>query len=143
MTECVYVTIYSTGFGILYAECLLYECIVCLILLFSVHTAEQVLDTFRDQFVKDMDAKAVVMDLLNEGIIDDGDLEQISSIPDPKQRNQRLHLCLKQKCTDDALNNVCDVIAGVKGNAKMKELGKAMKRTLESSECSCVCVCVQ
>ena len=101
-----------------------------------------VLDHFRNRFIAEMDSNAVIYELLEKGIIDGGDLENISMAHDPEQRNQKLHLCLKKKCTDDALKTVCDVIIGVKGNPKMKALAEAMKGKLETGVCVCVCVCV-
>ena len=99
-------------------------------LLFSFHVAEQVLDYFRDRFIAEVDAKAVYMELANKGIIDVGDQQQISATYDPVQSNQILHFCLKNKCTEDALRTVCDVMIRVKGNPKMKALGEDIKRKL-------------
>ena len=89
-----------------------------------------------------MDAKAVYMELANKGIIDGGDQEQISATYGPVQSNQKLHFCLKTKCTKDALKTVCDVMIGVKGNPKMTALGEDIKRTLDKSVCVCVHVCM-
>ena len=81
----------------------------------SFHVAELVLENFREQFIEDRDANAVIMELLEKDIINGGDQEQISMAHDPMQRNQKLHFCLRKKCTDDGLKTVCDVIIGVKG----------------------------
>ena len=59
---------------------------------------------------------------------------------DPTQQNQFLHLILKEKCTEDAFETVCDIIIAVKGNPKMKALGESMKRRLETGGYMCVCV---
>ena len=58
---------------------------------------------------------------------------------DPTQQNQFLHLILKEKCTEDAFETACDIITAVKGNPKMKALGKSMKRRLETGGYICVC----
>ena len=39
----------------------------------SIHAAEEVLDQFREEFISDMDAMAVVYDLLDKGTINEGD----------------------------------------------------------------------
>ena len=57
---------------------------------------------------------------------------------DPTQQNQFLHLILKEKCTEDTLETVCDIITAVKGNPKMKALGESMKRRLETGGYKCV-----
>ena len=61
---------------------------------------------------------------------------------DPKEQNAFLHLYLKEKCTDEAFKAVCEIIIAVQGNPKMKALGEAMKRMLETGKCVCVCVCM-
>ena len=99
-----------------------------------------------------MDANAVVLELFHNNIIDRGDERRIAANTNPTQQNQYLHLILKEKCTEDAFETVCDIITAVKGNPKMKVLGESMKRRLETGgymcvgTCGCVCVwecCVQ
>ena len=106
------------------------------------HEAQQVLDGFREQFIQEMDANAVVLDLVHYDIINRGNLRTITRTEDPTEQNKFLHLYLKEKCTKDAFLNVCDIISDVKGNPKMRALGTAMRRTLESGVCVCMCVCV-
>ena len=89
-----------------------------------------------------MDAEAIVGDLLHNNIIDDGDKRDITSIRNPRRQNQELHLCLKRKCTRDALMTVCDIMTAVRGNPNMLALGETMKRKLVTGTCVCVCVCV-
>ena len=79
-----------------------------------------------------MDANAVVLELLHNNIIDRGDQRTIAANTNPTQQNQFLHLILKEKCTEDAFETVCDIITAVKGNPKMKALGESMKRRLET-----------
>ena len=79
-----------------------------------------------------MDANAVVLELLHNNIIDRGDQRTIAANTNPTQQNQFLHLILKEKCTGDAFETVCDIITAVKGNPKMKALGESMKRRLET-----------
>ena len=112
-------------------------------LLFCV--AEEVLVQFRDQFIRSMDADAVVYDLEYEGIISNGDLTKITTTPDTAIQNKILHACLKRKCDKDALARVCDMIITVQDNPKMAALGREMKCQLHKCKCSGVfsaCVCV-
>ena len=105
-----------------------------------LHFAE-ILDEFWEQFIDVMDANAVAFDLLHYNIIDKGDEARLSITYNPRQRNQFLHSCLKQKCTMEALKVVCDVIINMEGNPKMRALGNNMKRRLETGACVCACVC--
>ena len=105
---------------------------------FPFHEAVQVLNDFRDQFIEEMDANAVVWELLHNNIIDRGDQRTIAANTNPTQKNQFLHLILKDKCTEDAFETVCDIITAVKGNPKMKTLGESMKRRLETGGYMCV-----
>jgi len=84
-----------------------------------------------------MDADAVVLNLLDKHIIDGGDKNRITQNANPEQKNQILHLALKQKCTDEALEEACDIIIAV-NNRKMTALAKAMKEALVASKCMCV-----
>ena len=97
-------------------------------------SAEQILDHFRDQFIDEMDADAVVLELLHKQIIDRGDQKTITRTANPTQQNGFLHLYLKEKCTNKAFafKTVCDIIIAVKGNPRMNALGKAMKNMLET-----------
>ena len=79
-----------------------------------------------------MEAKKVVLELFRKDVISDGDVKEITSSEDRTLQNQTLHKILKEKCTDEALETVCDVIVAVKGNPKMKALGEAMKRALKA-----------
>ena len=81
-----------------------------------------------------MDADAVVYKLLAKHIIDGGDKNRITTNADPVQKNEILHLVLKQKCTDEALMEACDIIIAVK-NRKMTALTEAMKEALVASMC--------
>ena len=97
----------------------------------------QVLDIFRDKFIEEMDANAVALELLHNGIIDRGDQRMITLTQNQTQQNQFLHLILKEKCTEEAFVAVCDIITAVKGNPKMKALGESMKRKLETGAYTC------
>ena len=88
-----------------------------------------------------MDAEAVVGDLLHNNIINEGAKRDITSTRDPRLQNQELHLCLKKRCTPDALMTVCDIMMAVGGNPNMLALGEAIKRKLVTGVCVCVCVC--
>ena len=104
--------------------------------------AEEVLDQFRDRFIKEVDAESVVGDLLHNNIIDEGDERDITSARNPTRQNEKLHLCLRRKCTLHALMTVCDIMAAVRGNPNMLALSELMKKRLETGACVSVCVCV-
>ena len=91
-----------------------------------------------------MDAEAVVGDLLHNNIINEGDKREITSTRNPRLQNQELHLCLRRKCTPDALMTVCDIMTAVGGNPNMLALAETMKRRLETGVCmhACVCACI-
>ena len=115
----------------------------------SLHfcVAEDVLGYFRERFIEEMDAEAIIVGLLKEDIIDRGDQRKIEKMDNPTRQNETLHLCLEQKCTREALVTVCDLIIAVKGNKVMKALGVDMKARLEGvCVCArigvCVCACV-
>ena len=115
---------------------------VYILQIFSCYAAEQVLDHFRDRFIADMDAKTVVMELLNIGAIDEGIKNRILSEDSPKLQNEILHDCLKKRCTDDALRAVCGVIIGVTGNPRMRGLGEDIKKILMAGIYCAWCVCM-
>ena len=105
--------------------------------------AEQVFDQFREQFIADMDANAIVMELEHHGIISNGDRQAIKQEMDASLQNQLLHACLKKTCTVKALLDVCDIITKVKGNPKLIALGQDMKTELEKGVlCGFLCICV-
>ena len=125
--------------------------LVCVLQVFSCHAVEEVLDHFWKQFIADMDAKTVVMELLNMGVIDEGVRNRIFREDSTKLQNEILHDCLKKRCTDDALRAVCDVIIGVYGNPRMRAFGEDIKKRLVAGKGSvcvhafmhpCMCVCV-
>ena len=86
----------------------------------------------------EMDANAIVMELLHRGIIAEGDQKEISDVPNPKVKNAVLHECLQKRCTNDALRTVCDVMIGVSSNPRMAALGSDMKRRLETGNGVCM-----
>ena len=112
-------------------------------LLFPFHAAE-FLDHFRTQFIAEVDASTIVLELEHRGIISDGDQKTIRQEVNATLQAQLLHVCLKKKCDAKALTNVCDIIAMVKGNPRMKSFGEYMKAEWEKSMCChsvCVCAC--
>lgn len=124
----------------------LFSCTCDVMLVSPFHAAKaaaQVLDHFRPEFIKKMDAGAVVPNLVNKGIIGAGDMTTYSGTVDPTQKNQLLHMCLRQKCTDDALRTVCEEIidAGKRSNPIMKDFGEKMLNSLKTGML-CVCMCV-
>ena len=104
--------------------------LVCVLQVFSCHAAEEVLEQFRNRFIADMDAKTVVMELLNMDVIDEGVKNRIFREDSTKLQNEILHDCLKKRCTDNALRVVCDVIIGGSGNPRMRALGQDIKKRL-------------
>ena len=81
-----------------------------------------------------MDANAIVMKLLHNDIIDEGDQKEVSNVSNPIEQNEILHLCLKKKCTNNTLKTVCDAMIGVAGNPKMAALGTDMQKRLEAGK---------
>ena len=77
-----------------------------------------------------MDANAIVYDLKHEGIIDGGDLTNITKTPCGREQNAILHDCLLQKCTEEALMKACKIIVA-RDHPKMKQLGELMKSKLD------------
>ena len=111
--------------------------------LFPFHTAE-FLDHFRQQFIADVDASAIALELEQRDIISNGDQKTISRNEDNTQQSQLLHACLKKTYDAKALMDVCDVIAMAKGTPRMKSFGERMKTEWEKSVCGhsvCACVC--
>ena len=96
------------------------------------HAAKEVLVQFRDQFISDMDAAAVVFDLLDKGIISAGDKKDITREPNRADQNKILYETLKQKCTDETLMHTCDIIIAVEGNPRMTGFGEKLKKALQS-----------
>ena len=96
---------------------------------------EQVLDYFRNRFIRDVDANDIVFELKRKNIIAHGDGGEISQTHDRNQQNQILRDRLRRKCTKEALMTVCEVIIAVRGHPRMRALGAEMKRMLEGKCC--------
>ena len=97
---------------------------------------------FRQRFIADVDANAIVYELENQGIISDGDLTVVTSTPSATQKNEFLHRCLKRKCTTETLLQVCDIMTHCRGNSRMNQFGKVLKSALDGRCTDCVpCVC--
>ena len=110
--------------------------------LFSFCAAEDVLDFFRESFIKSTDANTVLHELRHRKIVSDGDLTKITGNPDSKQQNEILHRCLKRSCDEEALMEVCDMMIAVDGNRRMNTLGRKMKCKLEGKKIVKLVVCV-
>ena len=93
--------------------------------------AAEFLDHFRQQFIADVDASTIVLDLEHRGIISDGDQKTIRQEVNTTLQDQLLHACLKKTCDPKALTDVCDIIAMVKGNPRMKSFEEHMKTEWE------------
>ena len=93
--------------------------------------AEEVLDHFRDRFIKDTASSDIMYELKHKDVIASGDVEMIERKADVTQRNQYLHECLKRKCTKEALMEVCNVMTAVRGHPKLNALGEDMRRRLK------------
>lgn len=96
----------------------------------SFHTAE-FLDCCRQQFIENVEATTIVLELEARGIISDGDQKTIRQEVNATVQNQLLHACLKEKCNIEALTDVCGIISMVKGNPRMKSFGEHMKTEWE------------
>lgn len=108
---------------------------------FAFSTAE-FLDHFWQRFIAEVDATAIVLELEHRHIISNGDRNTVSQNMDATQQAQLLHACLKKTCDMKALTDVCDIIAKVNGNPKMKSLGEDMKTELGKRCVWLQCVCV-
>ena len=95
---------------------------------------------YRNHFLSEIDANAVVYEFQHKGIVSDIVLQRICISYDPKQQNEILHAHLARTCTNEALMTACDIITSVKGNPRMSALGRDMQRRLESGVCM-VCMC--
>ena len=96
---------------------------------------------FRERFIKEMDANAVVRELEQQDIISQGEQDNITKIYERKQQNEILFACLKKNCTKEALMRACGIILQVEGNPLMKQLGIDMKKRLETRQCKCAYKC--
>ena len=112
----------------------------------SFLAAEFVLNFFRKEFLKDVDANAVVGELRQKGIVPQGCQEKVSKADGRRQRNEILHDCLKSTCTREALRTACDIIIELAegdeeegGNQKMKKVAEDMKMKLKTGKDLCVC----
>ena len=90
-----------------------------------------------------MDAIAIVYDLKYVGIIDGGDLTNITETSGGVKQNMILHYCLLQKCTEEALIKACRIIVD-RDHPRMKQLGEQMKSKLDgvwviTHACTSVC----
>ena len=94
----------------------------------SIDTVEQVLDTFRQRFIADVDADAIVYELAHQGIISDADLEELTAMKGAKQKNQLLYRCLMKKNTKVSLLKVCSIMIEEEGNPKMKQFGRDLEQ---------------
>ena len=92
--------------------------------------AAEVLDHFRDRFIKGTASSAIMYELKHKDVISSGDVTMIERKADVTQQNQYLHECLTRKCTKEALMEVCNAMTAVKGNPKMNDLGKDMRQRL-------------
>ena len=95
--------------------------------------ADKVLNHFRYQFIRDVNADAIVFELKSQGIIADGDERGVSLRLDATQKNQFLHDRLMKVCNDRALKMVCDILKAT-SNMAMNDLGEDMKSMLEGGK---------
>ena len=97
-------------------------------LFFSIDTVEQVLDTFWQRFIVDVDADAIVYELAYQGIISDADLGELIATKGAKQKNQFLYRCLMKKNTKVSLLKVCSIMIEEEGNPKMNQFGRDIEK---------------
>ena len=112
---------------------------------------EEVLREFRKQFIDDVEADVVASDLRFHDIIPQGCHEQISRTVGRIQRNEILHDRMVTNCSREALIVACNIFTAKEGYPRMKALGVALKKSMETGlhACvlcmrvhSCVCMCV-
>ena len=108
-------------------------CWLCALQLSIFCAVDQVLDDFRDRFIKEMDANAIIFELEQLKIITEGKMNTIRDTKEPKEKNATLHLLLKKTSTKDSMMTVCKVIIAVEGNPKMQKLGEDMMKMLSRS----------
>ena len=105
--------------------------------------AEDILDLFREQFLKYVDAQAVVGELMQKDIVPQSCQEKVAKADGYRQRNEILHDCLKRTCTREALTKACDIIIELTeegsdtSNPKMKKVGEDMKMKLGAGKTIC------
>ena len=104
--------------------------------------AEDILDLFREQFLKYVDAQAVVGELMQKDIVPQSCQEKVAKADGYRQRNVILHDCLKRTCTREALIEACDIIielaeGGEESNPNMKKVGEDMKMKLGTGKTIC------
>ena len=97
---------------------------------------DQVLDHFRDRFIREVDASAIVFGLENKGVIPNGVLTAVNKETSATRQNEILYAHLEATSTRDSLMAVCDMIIAVPGNPRMRAFGEDMKSKLEGK---CVC----
>ena len=98
---------------------------------------DQVLGHFRDRFIREVDASAIVFDLKNKSIIPDGVHTAVKKETSATQQNQFLYEHLEKTSTKESLMTVCDIIIAVPGYPKMKKLGQEMKDMVMGKWCVC------
>ena len=101
----------------------------------AFYAAKQVLLHFRDRFIEEVDAIAIVFDLEHNKIITDGVREDIRRACGRALQNQILCANLTRVCTKKALITTCEVFIAVHGNAIMNQLGRDMKNMLLGKFC--------
>ena len=94
-------------------------------------SVEQVLNTFRQRFIADVDANAIVYELAHQGIISDADLEELTAMKGAKQKNQFLYRCLMKKNTKASLLKVCSIMIEEEGNPRMKQFGRDLEKGIQ------------
>ena len=105
--------------------------------------AKDILDLFREQFLKDVDAQVVVGELKHNGIVPQSCQEKVAKADGCRQRNEILHDYLKRTCTRGALIKACDIIIELaekgseESNPKMKKVGEDMKMKLGAGKTIC------
>ena len=97
----------------------------------------------RKQFLKDVDAQAVVGELRQNGIVPQSCQEKVAKADGYRQRNEILHDCLKRTCTREALIKACDIIIELaeegseESNPNMKKVAEDMKKKLGTGKTTC------
>lgn len=116
---------------------------VCVWHLFHICASSiDVLAHFRDNFLEDMDAKAIVYELHHHGFIRESDMMSIIRSSSKFDQNCILYEVLKHECDEDAFTEVCNLMCR-KRLHRMESLANKMRMMLERKYCLHVHACVR
>ena len=101
---------------------------LCVSHLFPVCSNTEVLDHFREQFLAEVDAKAIIFELYQAKIVSYSEMVTILRCDNEVEMNHILHDILKQRCDEKNLKKVCDVMGKI---SRMGLLASEMRNMLD------------